>query len=133
VILGSVQTSLPVTTGTGFFFDASGGASKRLFIGDGTGYNFYFTKRLSSSNTDLFTFADSGTFTTHAAIVAGTTIQSGGALSAGTTVSTAAPVGGAGLWELGIANAVSPTSPNRTITIEIGGTAYYLAAKTTND
>ena len=31
------------------------------------------------------------------------------------------------------ANSVSPTSPNRTITISYGGTTYYLAAKTTND
>ena len=30
-------------------------------------------------------------------------------------------------------NSVSPTSPNRTVTIVIGGTTYYLAAKTTND
>jgi len=30
-------------------------------------------------------------------------------------------------------NLVSPTSPNRTITIVINGTTYYLAAKTTND
>jgi hypothetical protein len=30
-------------------------------------------------------------------------------------------------------NSVSPTSPNRTVTINIGGTTYYLAAKTTND
>ena len=30
-------------------------------------------------------------------------------------------------------NTVSPTSPNRTITMVIGGTTYYLAAKTTND
>lgn len=30
-------------------------------------------------------------------------------------------------------NAVSPTSPNRTITMSIGGTTYYLHAKTTND
>ena len=30
-------------------------------------------------------------------------------------------------------NTVSPTSPNRTVTIVIGGTTYYLAAKTTND
>lgn len=31
------------------------------------------------------------------------------------------------------ANAVSPTSPDRTITISYGGTTYYLHAKTTND
>lgn len=30
-------------------------------------------------------------------------------------------------------NTVSPTSPNRTITMVIGGTTYYLHAKTTND
>lgn len=30
-------------------------------------------------------------------------------------------------------NTVSPTSPNRTITVVIAGTTYYLAAKTTND
>lgn len=30
-------------------------------------------------------------------------------------------------------NSVSPTSPNRTVTINISGTTYYLAAKTTND
>ena len=30
-------------------------------------------------------------------------------------------------------NTVSPTSPNRTVTIVIGGTTYYIHAKTTND
>ncbi len=51
-----------------------------------------------------------------------------------TTLSTGAPSGStAGLWKLGAANTVSPTSPNRTIAIDIGGTVYYLAAKTTND
>lgn len=30
-------------------------------------------------------------------------------------------------------NSVSPTSPNRTITVSIGGTTYYIHAKTTND
>jgi len=30
-------------------------------------------------------------------------------------------------------NVVSPTSPNRTLTIDIGGTTYYIAAKTTNN
>jgi len=30
-------------------------------------------------------------------------------------------------------NTVSPTSPNRTITMVVGGTTYYIAAKTTND
>jgi hypothetical protein len=56
-----------------------------------------------------------------------------GNLSVTGSVTTGAPTGGAGAWKLGIANAVSPTSPNRTITIEIGGTVYYLHAKTTNN
>lgn len=33
----------------------------------------------------------------------------------------------------GSVNSVSPTSPNRTITVVIDGTTYYIAAKTTND
>jgi hypothetical protein len=49
------------------------------------------------------------------------------------SLTTSAPTGGAGAWELGVANTVTPTAPNRTITIEIGGTVYYLHAKTTND
>jgi hypothetical protein len=49
------------------------------------------------------------------------------------TITTSAPTGGAGAWELGIANTVTPTAPNRTLTVEIGGTVYYIHAKTTND
>lgn len=50
------------------------------------------------------------------------------------TVSSTDPAGGAGpAWKLGVAASVSPTSPNRTIRIDIAGTSYYLHAKTTND
>lgn len=50
------------------------------------------------------------------------------------TVSTTDPAGGAGpAWKLGVAASVSPTSPNRTLRVDIGGTSYYIAAKTTND
>ena len=49
-------------------------------------------------------------------------------------VVTAAPSGGSiRKWKLGEAATVSPTSPNRTIRVEIDGTVYYLHAKTTND
>jgi len=37
------------------------------------------------------------------------------------------------LDKFGIVAVVSPTAPNRTIELNIGGTIYYLAAKTTND
>jgi hypothetical protein len=40
---------------------------------------------------------------------------------------------GTNAWTLGVANAVSPTSPNRTLTVTVGGTTYYIHAKTTND
>jgi hypothetical protein len=37
--------------------------SGRLFIGDGTGWIYYMSKRASSTTTDLFTFTDGGNFT----------------------------------------------------------------------
>lgn len=49
-------------------------------------------------------------------------------------IRTEAPTGGtAANWRLGTVHAVTPTSPNRTIEVDIGGTIYYLHAKTTND
>ena len=49
-------------------------------------------------------------------------------------VQTAAPSGGTfARWKLGTVATVSPTSPNRTIEVEIGGTTYYIHAKTTNN
>ena len=50
------------------------------------------------------------------------------------SIMTANPTGGtARKWRLGSAATVSPTSPNRTIQIEVEGVIYYLHAKTTND
>jgi hypothetical protein len=50
------------------------------------------------------------------------------------SIKTVAPSGGtAKPWELGEAATVSPTSPNRTIRVEIDGAVYYIHAKTTND
>jgi hypothetical protein len=49
-------------------------------------------------------------------------------------IKTSAPSGGtAAAWKLGTVASVSPTSPNRTIELDVGGTRYFLAAKTTND
>jgi hypothetical protein len=49
-------------------------------------------------------------------------------------ITTAAPAGGtAAAWKLGTVATVSPTSPNRTIEVDIGGTIYYIHAKTTNN
>jgi len=50
------------------------------------------------------------------------------------SLKTDAPTGGtAATWKLGTVATVSPTSPNRTIEVDIGGTIYYISAKTTND
>lgn len=52
----------------------------------------------------------------------------------GGNITTAAPSGGtAAAWKLGTVATVSPTSPNRTIEVDIGGTIYYIHAKTTNN
>lgn len=49
-------------------------------------------------------------------------------------LNTSAPTGGSSKpWRLGEVATVSPTSPNRTIRVEIDGTVYYIHAKTTND
>jgi hypothetical protein len=50
------------------------------------------------------------------------------------SLTTSDPSGGTKKpWKLGEATTVSPTSPNRTIRVEIDGTVYYIHAKTTND
>ena len=50
------------------------------------------------------------------------------------TITTGAPASGTKKpWKLGEAATVSPTSPNRTIRVEIDGVVYYIHAKTTND
>jgi hypothetical protein len=57
-----------------------------------------------------------------------------GVAAANGGIFTSAPAGGtAANWKLGIAASVSPTAPNRTIQLDVGGTLYYLHAKTTND
>jgi hypothetical protein len=55
-------------------------------------------------------------------------------LTVGSSLTTGAPSGGtAAAWKLGTVATVSPTSPNRTIEVDIGGTIYYIHAKTTNN
>ena len=50
------------------------------------------------------------------------------------SLTTGAPSGGSiKPWKIGEAATVSPTSPNRTLRVEIDGVVYYIHAKTTND
>ncbi len=52
----------------------------------------------------------------------------------GGSLNTGAPAGGtAKPWKFGQAASISPTSPNRTIELDVNGTLYYVHAKTTND
>jgi hypothetical protein len=82
-------------------------------------------------------FPNGGIFTVRdmVAVADYLTITGGsGDATVGGSIKTRAPSGGtAKPWELGEAATVSPTSPNRTIRVEIDGTVYYIHAKTTND
>lgn len=50
------------------------------------------------------------------------------------SLTTGAPSGGSiKPWKIGEASTVSPTSPNRTLRVEVDGVVYYIHAKTTND
>lgn len=50
------------------------------------------------------------------------------------SVTTAAPAGGtAAPWRFGVVSVTSPTSPNRTIELDVNGTLYFVHAKTTNN
>ena len=61
-------------------------------------------------------------------------IKKSGNIETSGTIRTGAPSGGSiKPWKIGEAATVSPTSPNRTIRVEIDGTVYYIHAKTTND
>ena len=61
-------------------------------------------------------------------------LQVNGVAYAADGLRTGNPTGGtAATWKLGTVASVSPTSPNRTIEVDIGGTIYYIHAKTTND
>lgn len=83
----------------------------------GSSGGFKVTNR--SDNTDTWNiYSDTSALKFYSNTTSGDkfTIDNAGAISIGNTVNT-----------------VSPTSPNRTVTIVINGTTYYLAAKTTND
>ena len=81
--------------------------------------------RINSAGESLFgAITDAGAYT----------VQVSGAIYNTTTITTGAPTSGtAKPWRLGEVATVSPTSPNRTIRVEIDGTVYYIHAKTTND
>jgi hypothetical protein len=103
----------------GLLFRENGTSTLRLETNSGVGY----LSTLTSANLILRTNATTAL----------TLDTSQNAIFAG-TIRTAAPSGGtAASWKLGSVATVSPTSPNRTIEVDIGGTIYYIHAKTTNN
>ena len=75
-----------------------------------------------------FSVANAGSLTT------ALTIENNSNATFAGGIKTVAPTSGtAQFWELGEAATVSPTSPNRTLRVEIAGTVYFIHAKTTND
>jgi hypothetical protein len=98
-----------------------GDASNHLYLGTSNNPRVMIS---SVGEVLIGTTSDAGAF---ALQVQGDVLFSGG-------VKTGQPTGGtASRWRLGEAATVSPTSPNRTIRVEIEGTVYYIHAKTTND
>jgi hypothetical protein len=99
--------------------EASGNGSNTVTIGNSSVTQNYFRGEMLIGYT-----SDQGAYS----------LQSNGNALINGNIRTAAPAGGtANDWRLGTVATVSPTSPNRTIEVSIGGTIYYIHAKTTND
>jgi hypothetical protein len=85
------------------------------------------TQLIAERTTAATTSTDGALYSKGGLSVAGNVVTAG-------TIKTASPSGGtAQPFKIGNVASVTPTSPNRTIEIEINGTTYYLTAKTTND
>jgi hypothetical protein len=111
VVAGNVILQSFVSTG------GSLGINRNVSTGailDATKHAYQF--QATAAGIDLQAYNTAGTSLGNAFSISGVAVTFGAAIAIGNTVNT-----------------VSPTSPNRTVTIVIGGTTYYLHAKTTND
>jgi hypothetical protein len=120
------------TTGAG----ASKGVELITSGGDGYVYNYYNGAFIFGTNaTERARITNAGELLIGSSTDQGAyALQVTGAILNTTTITTGAPTSGtAKPWRLGEAATASPTSPNRTIRVEIDGTVYYIHAKTTND
>lgn len=119
------------STGTGGSTMALTAIRSRWYLYDNTGSTLIATAAGPNATTGDFKIELSTEATTGGAA----SLTSAGGIYAAKKIITASTfTSAAGVtFDIGAANVVSPTSPNRTITVSIGGTTYYLAAKTTND
>lgn len=126
--LTNVATNTPFITGNNIWTTSG----NNMAIGTiGANTFFFYTNNtqsgfINSSQEWILgsAFSDAGAYA----------LQVQGAIYNTTTLTTGAPTSGSAKpWRLGEAATVSPTSPNRTIRVEIEGTVYYIHAKTTND
>ena len=135
VVSGGVGVAKEMYIGGGLLNVAKGGAGSTIEINADSGFASKLAMQRAATNrwtlevdsSDVLTIKSLGT--TAALTMTGTT----SAEFVG-SIKTAAPSGGtAANWKLGTVATVSPTSPNRTIEVDIGGTIYYIHAKTTNN
>ena len=111
----STYTVLNAPTSGGLYLRIGNDSSKGVTF-NGTTAAFGSGVPVTVANTTASTSTSTGALVVSGGVGVAGAANFGGAISIGNTV-----------------NVVSPTSPNRTVTIVIGGTTYYLAAKTTND
>jgi len=125
-ILSVTSTTASTSTSSGALVVSGGvGVAGAIFAGGNIQCNAVY----ASNNTTLYLRPQGATVSSGEAQLTTT-----GNLTLNGSVQTSAPSGGtSAAWKLGTVATVSPTSPNRTIEVDIGGTIYYLAAKTTNN
>jgi hypothetical protein len=110
-------------------FRINGNSQNFLFSGDSSTIVLKITagQVLAEKTTNATT-------TTDAALVSKGGLSVASDIVTGGAIKTAAPSGGtAAAWKHGTVASVTPTAPNRTIELDVGGTRYFLHAKTTND
>lgn len=119
VITGNVTTGAPWYRVNGSDTNIDWAASSK-----GTGALRFFTNTTSNEQFQIGHTASANRYVT---------VTGSNGANPAISVSAGELAIGTNAWTLGTANVVSPTSPNRTLTVTIGGTTYYIAAKTTND
>lgn len=111
-------------TVTDFGFDTNNNAWIQVSNKDNLGIRYNLLLNQNGGEVIIGNSSDAGVYA----------LQVTGNIYTNQTLTTGAPTSGSAKpWRLGEAATVSPTSPNRTIRVEIDGTVYYLHAKTTND